>query len=148
MEENKYQSQNIEAEKTILNAKLQVDDFLTTQEKVNESYLEIQLPESVIAEPPTFISQFSSEEKQNKNNLNAVQVQDEMQQSYFKETQDLKNKIDTSIIPSLQDLYASLSDRTKKDDSNKFVESRPTFIPQNLFFTAKNYSISSAPSWA
>ena len=69
MEENNYQSQNIEAEKTILNAKLQVDDFLTTQEKVNESYLEIQLPESVVAEPPTFISQFSSEEKQNKNNV-------------------------------------------------------------------------------
>jgi hypothetical protein len=148
MEENQYQSANIEAEKTILNAKLQVENFLTTQEKVNSSYLEIELPEATISNPPSFISQFAATENQNKNNLNVAQIQEEMQQSYFKETQNLKNQIDQSIIPSLQDLYASLSDRTKKDDSKKFAESRPTFIPQNLFFTAKNFSIASAPSWS
>ena len=143
-----YRDYRLETDPIFLNAKINIEDYTTNEEKVKSSFIDIQLPEE------TFLSKSVDEinledvsGEQKPRNLEGVSETNTKISRVQKELEDLKKRVEKEVIPSIDNVSAATSDRLRGHSSKKFTEERTTVPQFNIYFDSKSKSLSSYPLW-
>jgi hypothetical protein len=143
-----FRDYRLETDPIFLNAKIDIADYTTNEEKVKNSFIDIELPEE------TFLSKSVEElnledvsAEQKTRNLEGMQDSGNKINQVQKELNELKKVVEKEVIPSIDNVSAATSDKFRGHSSKKFTEERPTVQQYNLYFNSKSKSLSSYPIW-
>ena len=143
------EEKNIRAEQISQNYLIDPDDLLSEESPENTSLGDIEYPESDRTTLPQQLDNDDLSVRQNKTPDSVKSMPQEELELFKKDMSGLKDMVDKSVNPSIQNLYKMVSALANKNpDPKSFTEQRTSFSSGFLFFNKEESRVSQPIDWA
>lgn len=143
------EEKNIQAEQISQNYLIDPDDLLSEKSPENTSLGDIEYPESDRTTLPQQLDDDDLSVRQNKTPDSVKSMPQEELELFKKDMSGLKDMVDKSVNPAIQNLYKMVSAISKKNpDPKSFTEQRTAFSSGFLFFNKEESRVSQPIDWA
>jgi len=139
---------NVDAESNILSPLIEIENFISSTEKVRSSFLEIQVPETILMSAqnqPTVEAQ--PKISPNVEDRSSI-IERDKNLLLAQRTEKLQNLVDQDLIPTVNKISQDITNKMNNQPNPKdLLERRPTFSLTNLVFNDRLSKLTNAPIW-